>query len=112
MRWANGWIAEVDEDDPDKIKDNLMDLCDHKKAEFVIRDSHSLTALTRCFATTAKKIDRIIGIEFAFVIYFSISYKLSSVSLYFYCIRFLNNLCEFKYKNNFYFIPCCTQTFG
>ena len=26
MRWANGWIAEVDEDDPDKIKDNLMDL--------------------------------------------------------------------------------------
>ena len=101
---------EIDQDDPDKIKDNLMDLCDHKKAEFVIRN----TALTRCNATAAKKIDRIIGIEFPFVFYFSISYKLSSVSLYFYCIRFLNNLCEFKYKsqNNFYFMPCCTQTFG
>ena len=38
-RCANGWIAEFDPDDPDKIKDNLMDLCDHKKAEFVIRSS-------------------------------------------------------------------------
>ena len=39
MRWANGWIAEVNEDDPDKIKDSLMDLCDHKKAELVVRHS-------------------------------------------------------------------------
>ena len=45
MRWANGWIAEVDEDDPDKIKDNLMDLCDHKKAELVVR--HSIDKMQR-----------------------------------------------------------------
>ena len=38
-RCANGWMADIDQDDPDKIKDNLMDLCDHKKAEFVIRNS-------------------------------------------------------------------------
>ena len=38
-RCANGWIAEVNQDDPEKIKDNLMDLCDHKKAEFVVRSS-------------------------------------------------------------------------
>ena len=39
-RCANGWIAEVNhEDDPEMIKDNLMDLCDHKKAEFVVRSS-------------------------------------------------------------------------
>ena len=100
-------FAEVDEDDPDKIKDNLMDLCDHKKEELVVR--HSIDKMQR---HSRKKNDRIIGKEFAFVFYFSILYKLLSVSLYFYCIRFLNNLCEFKYKNNFYFIPCCTQTFG
>ena len=35
-RCANGWMADIDQEDPDKIKDNLMDLCDHKKAEFVI----------------------------------------------------------------------------
>ena len=62
MRWANGWIAEVDEDDPDKIKDNLMDLCDHKKAELVVR--HSIDKMQR---HSRKKIDRIIGKEFAFV---------------------------------------------
>ena len=111
-RCANGWMADIDQDDPDKIKDNLMDLCDHKKEEFVIRN----TALTRCNATAAKKIDRIIGnywnIICFCVLLFNILYKLSSVSLYFYCIRFLNNLCEFKYKNSFEFMPCCTQTFG
>ena len=29
-------MADIDQEDPDKIKDNLMDLCDHKKAEFVL----------------------------------------------------------------------------
>ena len=38
-RCANGWIADIDQDDPEKIKDNLMDLCDHKQAEFVVRHS-------------------------------------------------------------------------
>ena len=38
-RCAHGWIAPVDEEDPEKIKDNLMDLCEYKKAGFVVRGS-------------------------------------------------------------------------
>ena len=38
-RCAHGWIAPVDEEDPEKIKENLMDLCEYKKAGFVVRGS-------------------------------------------------------------------------
>ena len=38
-RCSSGWIAPFNPDDPDFYKDNLMDLCDHKKAVFVMRNS-------------------------------------------------------------------------
>ena len=38
-RCAHGWIAPVDKEDPEKIKENLMDLCEYKKAGFVVRGS-------------------------------------------------------------------------
>ena len=38
-RCANGWMADINQEDPDMIKDNLMDLCEYKNADFVIRNS-------------------------------------------------------------------------
>ena len=75
MRWANGWIAEVDEDDPDKIKDNLMDLCDHKKAEFVVRSSFD--EMLRHSRKSEYQIDRMIGIEYNLLLCFTFQYRTS-----------------------------------